>query len=203
MSARNKTVRRLDPTPWCTVGPYFSVTVTEEKCVGCIAPPGVTGERLKLICAVFDRDGNAVPDTMIEIWQANAAGKYNHPADRQAKPVEPGFRGFGRQITDAAGTCEFETIKPGRVPGARRALRGEPMQAPHLEVGVFTRGVLRLLATRIYFADDPANAECPVLALVPKARRSTLMAQPVEGQAGGWRHEIHLSGPKETVFFDV
>ena len=109
-----------------------------------------------------------------------------------------GFAGFGRQITDENGECEFETIKPGRVPGPRGAL-----QAPHLEVGVFTRGVMKHLATRIYFSGDAGNEECPVLGLVPKARRATLMAQQVAGQPGAWRHEIHLSGPKETVFFDV
>jgi protocatechuate 3,4-dioxygenase, alpha subunit len=188
----------LEPTPWCTVGPYFSVTVTDANCVRAIAPPDAKGERLKLLCSVFDRDGKSVPDTLIEIWQANADGKYNHPDDRQAKAADSAFRGFGRQITDENGACEFETIKPGRVPG-----RGKSLQAPHLEVGVFTRGVLKRLATRIYFSGDVANGECPALALVPKARRATLIAQPVAGQPGTWRHEIHLSGPKETVFFDV
>lgn len=180
------------------MGPYFSVTVNDENSVRAIAAPGAKGEPVKLMCAVFDRDGKPVPDTLVEIWQANADGKYNHPADRQAKPIDTSFRGFGRQITDENGACEFETIRPGRVPG-----RGKSVQAPHLEVGVFTRGVLKILATRIYFSGDPANDECPVLALVPKARRATLMAQPVAGQPGTWRHEIHLSGPKETVFFDV
>jgi len=198
LSAKSKTGRVLEPTPWCTVGPYFSVTVTDANCVRAIAPADAKGEHLKLLCSVFDRDGKCVPDTLIEIWQANADGKYNHPDDRQAKTIDATFRGFGRQITDENGACEFETIKPGRVPG-----RGKSLQAPHLEVGVFTRGVLKHLATRIYFSDDAANGECPVLALVPKARRATLMAQPVAGHPGTWRHEIHLSGQRETVFFDV
>jgi protocatechuate 3,4-dioxygenase, alpha subunit len=198
LSAKRKTARLLEPTPWSTVGPYFSVTVNDGNSVRTIAPSGAKGERVKLICAVFDRDGKPVPDTMIEIWQANADGKYNHPADRQAKPMDSSFLGFGRQITDADGTCEFETIKPGRVPGPRGA-----MQAPHLEVGVFTRGVLKMLATRVYFSDDAANGECPVLARVPKAWRATLVAQSLADQPGTWRHEIHLSGRKETVFFDV
>jgi protocatechuate 3,4-dioxygenase, alpha subunit len=186
------------PTPWCTVGPYFGITITDANSVRSIAPPDAKGERVKLVCAVFDRAGACVPDTLIEIWQADADGKYDHAADQQAKSLDAAFRGFGRQITDANGVCEFETIRPGRVPGPR----GKP-QAPHLEVGVFTRGVLKRLATRIYFAGDPANAECPVLALVPKSRRATLLAQRVAGQPGAWRHEIHLSGPRETVFFDV
>jgi protocatechuate 3,4-dioxygenase, alpha subunit len=198
LSTRDRSARLLEPTPWCTVGPYFSVCVNEDLCVPKIAAPGVKGERVKLIFTVLDRDGACVPDTLIEIWQANADGKYNHPDDRQAKAIDPEFRGFGRQITDENGACEFDTIRPGRVPG-----RGKSLQAPHLEVGVFTRGVLKHLATRIYFSGDAANPECPVLALVPKARRATLMAQPVAGQPGTWRHEIHLSGPKETVFFDV
>jgi protocatechuate 3,4-dioxygenase alpha subunit len=172
--------------------------VGEDLCVPKIAAPEVTGERVKLFCAVFDRDGECVPDTLIEIWQANSDGKYNHPADRQAKSIDASFRGFGRQVTGLDGMCEFETIKPGRVPGPRGML-----QAPHLEVGVFTRGVLKHLATRIYFSGDDANGECAVLVLVPKARRATLMAQPVGGRPGNWRHGIHLSGPKETVFFDV
>jgi len=198
LSAKSKAGRVLEPTPWCTVGPYFSVTVTDANCVRAIALANTKGERLKLLCSVFDRDGKCVPDTLIEIWQANADGKYNHPDDRQAKSIDASFRGFGRQVTGLDGMCEFETIKPGRVPGPHGAL-----QAPHLEVGVFTRGVLKHLATRIYFSGDAANCECPVLALVPKARRATLMAQPVAGQPGTWRHEIHLSGRKETVFFDV
>jgi len=198
LSARSKSARRLAPTPWCTVGPYFGVTVNNANSVRAIAPPAAKGERVRLVCAVFDRAGAALPDTLIEIWQADADGKYNHPADTRQKTTDAAFRGFGRQITDAGGACEFETIRPGRVPGPRGRL-----QAPHLEVGVFTRGVLKILATRIYFAGDPANEECPVLRRVPKARRSTLLAQPVAGEPGSWRHEIHLSGPRETVFFDV
>jgi protocatechuate 3,4-dioxygenase, alpha subunit len=198
LSAGNKSAKTLELTPWCTVGPYFTVCVGEDLCIPQIAKPEAKDERVKLICAVFDRNGECVPDTLIEIWQANADGKYNHPADRQAKSIDAVFRGFGRQVTNLSGACEFETIKPGRVPGPRGAL-----QAPHLEVGIFTRGVLKRLATRIYFAGDAANGECPVLALVPKSRRATLMAQPVAGQPGCWRQEIYLSGPKETVFFEV
>lgn len=198
MSASAKKKTDLTPIPWQTVGPYFSIGLTGPRAVRVIAAPGVQGERVKLSCAVFDREGKPVSDVLIEIWQANADGKYNHPADKQPKPIDPAFLGFGRQITDASGVCEFETIKPGRVPGPR-----DTLQAPHLELAVFARGILKQLATRIYFSSDPANSECPVLALVPKARRATLMAEPVAGQPGSWRHEIHLSGAKETVFFDV
>ena len=188
----------LVPTPSQTVGPYFSLCLEGPCSIRTMAPADVQGERVKLRCVVFDRAGRPVSDTLIEIWQANAHGKYNHPADRQTKPIDRRFLGFGRQVTDENGVCEFDTIKPGRVPS-----RGHALQAPHLEVAVFTRGILKPLITRIYFSGEGSNDACPVLALVPKARRRTLMAEPVVGQPGSWRHEIRLSGAKETVFFDV
>ncbi|MDE3109136.1 MAG: protocatechuate 3,4-dioxygenase subunit alpha [Acidobacteriota bacterium] len=167
-----------------------------------IAAPGASGERVKLICTIFDRDGVRIDDAMIEIWQANADGKYNHSAGRQSKGVDAAVLGFGRVSSNSEGICVFETIKPGRVPG-----RDGGLQAPHLEVSVFARGVLKRLATRIYFAGEPANEEDPVLALVPKARRNTLMAEPVAsstgGEPGAWRFDVHLAGRRETVFFDV
>lgn len=163
-----------------------------------IAPLSVRGERVKLICAVFDLNGAPVNDALVEIWQANADGKYKHPADTQKIAIDPAFSGFGRLPTNDEGICIFETIKPGRVPS-----NANVMQAPHLEVSVLARGVLKRLATRIYFSGDPANDEDPVLALVPNARRQTLMARPVAGQPGTWRFDVHLSGKAETVFFDV
>ena len=198
MKASRSNKADLVPIPSQTVGPYFAICLEGPCCVKTMAPAPVQGQRVKLTCVVFDRAGKPVPDSLIEIWQANADGKYNHPSDRQPKPIDSAFLGFGRQVTDEKGVCEFETIKPGRVPG-----RGDTLQAPHLEVAVFARGILKQLVTRIYFSGDGANGECPVLRLVPKARRWTLMAQPVSGQPGSWRHEIHLSGAKETVFFAV
>jgi protocatechuate 3,4-dioxygenase alpha subunit len=188
----------LIPLPSQTVGPYFTIGLAGGRAVGRIAGPKARGERVKLLCTLFDIEGKTVADALIEIWQANADGKYNHPADTQDKPLDPDFSGFGRQATDDSGACEFETIKPGRVPGPNGAL-----QAPHLAVSVFARGVLRRLPTRIYFAGDPANDADPVLALVPRERRGTLLAQPVSGEPGTWRFDIHLSGENETVFFDV
>lgn len=195
-----KTKGKIDlvPSPSQTVGPYFRIGLSGPRLVAQIAGPMVEGERVKLICKVLDGEGAPVDDALIEIWQANADGKYNHPDDRQEKPVDPGFLGFGRQGTDDDGVCEFGTIKPGRVPG-----KGNALQAPHLAVSVFARGVMKRLPTRIYFAGDPANGEDPILALVPKQRRETLMARPVAGQQGAWRFDIHLCGDKETVFFDV
>ncbi len=189
---------RLAVTPSQTVGPYFTIGLTGKQSISRIAEPNVKGERIKLVCTLFDGRGARVDDGLIEIWQADADGKYNHPADKQAKPVHPGFLGFGRLATENDGVCIFETVKPGRVPSGAKV-----MQAPHLEVSIFARGVLKRLATRVYFEGDAANAEDPVLALVPRARRNTLMARPVPGEPGTWRIDVHLSGKQETVFFDV
>ncbi len=202
MKTGNNRERDLVPTPSQTVGPYFQIGMSGSREIPRIAGADARGERVKLVCTVFDRDGARLDDAMIEIWQANADGKYNHPADRRPMPVDPAFLGFGRVSSNSEGICVFETIKPGRVPGP-----GNVLQAPHLEVSVLARGVLKRLATRIYFAGDPANDEDPVLALVPKSRRHTLMAQPIAsprgGEPGAWRFDVHLSGSRETVFFDV
>ena len=187
------------PTPSQTVGPFFHFELTtKEHAVPRIAGPQVQGERLWLKIRVLDADGAPLSDAMIEIWQADAQGKYNHPDDPQAAKPEAGWRGFGRLGTDENGECEFETIRPGRVPGP-----GGARQAPHLNVAVFARGMLKQLYTRIYFAGDAANAEDPALALVPADRRSTLLAQPDPARPGGWGFVLRLQGDEETVFFDV
>jgi protocatechuate 3,4-dioxygenase alpha subunit len=189
----------LVPTPSQTVGPFFHFCLTTDKnCVPCIAGQQVKGERVMLTIRVLDGNGEGLNDAMIEIWQADSEGKYNHPDDQQVKTVDPCFLGFGRAGTGEDGSCEFETIRPGRVPGP-----GSVLQAPHLNVAVFARGMLKQLYTRIYFAGDPANQEDPVLALAPAARRETLMAHPDAAHPGGWRFNIRLQGEDETVFFDV
>src|SRR5258708_32986419 len=146
-----------------TVGPYLHIGLTwlvrRE-----IAGPRVSGERVALQGRLLDGDGKGVSDGMIEIWQANSHGKYAHPEDKQRKPLERGFRGFGRIPTDARGGFRFSTIKPGRVPGP-----GGPLQAPHLVVSVFMRGLLKHLARGIYFPDEPGNIEDPVVPLGPPA----------------------------------
>jgi protocatechuate 3,4-dioxygenase alpha subunit len=147
---------------------------------------------------VLDGDGAPVSDAMIELWQANTQGKYNHPDDAQPKAADPQCSGFGRLGTDRDGVCVFETIKPGRVPGNDAAV-----QAPHLNVSLFARGVLKRLATRLYFEGDPANSEDPILALVPPERRATLMARPDPSHPTDWRMDVRLSGECETVFFDI
>ena len=186
------------PTPSQTVGPYLSIGLPQKNSIRSIAGPQAKGERVWLKCRVLDSDGIPLNDAMIEVWQADSAGKYNHPEDPQAKTPDPACRGFGRMGTAEDGSCEFETVKPGRVPGP-----GNVLQAPHLNLGVYARGILLQLYTRIYFAGDPANEQDPVLALVPKERRETLLAQPDPARPGGWLFDIHLCGEKETVFFDV
>jgi protocatechuate 3,4-dioxygenase alpha subunit len=177
-----------------TVGPYLHIGLT-WLVTPKIAGPRISGERVTIQGKLLDGDGRGVSDGMIEIWQANSHGKYAHPEDRQNKPLERGFRGFGRVPTDAKGHFRFSTIKPGRVPGPG----GKP-QAPHLVVSVFMRGLLKHLATLIYFPDDPANIEDPVLNLVPAERRFTLLARRKAKGLLEWN--VRLQGKGETVFFD-
>ncbi len=189
----------LIPTPSQTVGPYFHFSLTPEKhCVQRIAGPEANGERLWLFCRVFDGAGQPVNDAMIEIWQADAEGCYHSVGDNGDKTAGSGFRGFGRMPTGQDGSCEFETIKPGRVPGP-----GGILQAAHLEVAVFARGLLKQLFTRIYFAGDAANLADPVLMLVPEDRRETLMAHPDPSRPAHWSFDVRLQGEQETAFFDV
>jgi len=186
----------LQATTSQTVGPYLHIGLT-WLIVENLAGPEVSGERVSIEGRVLDGDGNPVNDALVEIWQANANGKYAHPQDTQAKPVERGFRGFGRSATDDQGTFRFHTIKPGRVPGP-----GGRLQAPHIAVNVLMRGMLKQLVTRIYFPNDPANAEDPVLGLVPAERRGTLIARPLTGKPGALAWNVILQGEDETVFFD-
>jgi protocatechuate 3,4-dioxygenase alpha subunit len=147
---------------------------------------------------VSDGEGAPVVDAMIEIWQANAAGRYAHPEDTRSEvPLEEGFDGFGRAITDDDGRYELLTVKPGPVPG-----RNGTMQAPHIDMSVFARGLLKRLVTRVYFPDEAeANAADPVLSSVEAAdARAGLVA--VE-EDGGLRFDIKLQGDRETTFFAV
>jgi protocatechuate 3,4-dioxygenase, alpha subunit len=146
----------------------------------------------------LDADQKPVPDALIEIWQANACGKYAHPEDDQDKPIDSSFQGYGRIPADSNGCFTLTTVKPGRVPGP-----DGKYQAPHIDVSIFARGLLRRLVTRIYFADDPANNEDFVFSLVPAERRYTLLAKPEPDKREVLIFDIHLSGNNETVFFDV
>lgn len=183
------------PTPSQTAGPFLHLGLTDPHSVASVAGKGAKGEPVWLTFRVLDGDGAAVPDAMIEVWQADCEGEYSSGAGPSGDAAS---RGFGRLATAEDGSCTFETIKPGRVPGP-----GDTLQAPHVNVSVFARGLLKRLSTRVYFADEPANAEDSVLALVPEVRRATLLARPDPARDRGWIFEVRMRGENETVFFDV
>ena len=189
---------RLIATSSQTVGPFFHFGLTANDQLGVIAPPGVAGEHLQLRVRVCDGAGDPVPDAVIELYQADASGQY--PAVRAPSPeprASTSFTGFGRLPTGADGCCVFRTIKPGAVQSAG----GE--QAPHINVCLLARGLLRQIYTRIYFKDDPALGGDALLALVPEERRATLIAEPSATEAGVWNFVIRMQGSGETVFFDL
>jgi protocatechuate 3,4-dioxygenase alpha subunit len=189
---------RLCSLPSQTVGPFFHLGLTANAALSCLASPEAKGDRIRLRFRLFDGDGLPVPDGIIELWQADASGKYNHPADTQEREPDPAFCGFGRLATGTDGACTFDTIHPGRLPDGQGG-----GQASHIGVSVFARGLLGRLCTRVYFDSDPALAEDPVLMLVPNDRRRTLIAQPDPASPGCWEFDIHLQGERETVFFDI
>ena len=176
-------------TPSQTVGPFFHF-LTRNADLGSMMRPGAKGEHIRLHVRLVDGDGNPVPDGMLEIWQADASGTY--------EDADPAFVGFGRLPTDPDGSCVFETVYPGAVPDGRGG-----MQAPHLNLSVFARGLLNRLCTRIYFEGDDTLAVDPVLALVPEDRRHTLLARRDPDHPGKWNFNIRLQGGEETVFFDI
>jgi protocatechuate 3,4-dioxygenase alpha subunit len=186
----------LETTSSQTVGPYLHIGLTWLVTDNLVAP-GVKGEPITLEGRVTDGDGKPVNDALVEIWQANANGRYAHPEDTRDVALEPAWKGFGRVPTDDNGVFRFTTIKPGRVP----APDGR-MQAPHINVLLLMRGTLKQLITRIYFPGDPANADDAVLQSVPAARRATLIAQPAAGKAGALNWDVRLQGDGETVFFE-
>lgn len=183
------------PTPSQTVGPYFNIGLPGVDFE--LVSPDAEGA-IRLTGVVYDGEGEVLPDALLEIWQANRAGRYDHPDDgRDDLPLEEGFRGFGRAETGEDGRFTFVTVKPGAVP----APGGAP-QAPHVLVSVFARGLLKRVATRIYFGDEAeANEADPVLSSVEADRRETLVAA-AEGD-GAYRFDIHLQGAGETVFFEI
>jgi protocatechuate 3,4-dioxygenase alpha subunit len=181
-----------------TVGPFFSIGFSWHTPDN-LAGPGVSGEPITIEGRVLDGDGHPVPDAILELWQANSQGKYAHPEDTQEKSLERGFTGFGRIPTDAEGKFRFTTIKPGQVPGPGTE---KQLQAPHIAVSIFARGLLRRLVTRIYFPDDPANTTDFALNLVDPARRATLIAKEASASANALEWNVILQGRDETVFFD-
>jgi protocatechuate 3,4-dioxygenase alpha subunit len=225
MSSESKRLDNQSPevfgqTPSQTVGPFFhyglpwrgGADLVGDSDIGArpdLFPPEnyglagprpkgpIAGETIEIVGRVLDGAGDPIPDAMIEIWQANAGGRYASPDDpRTEPPLDPDFIGFGRSATTEDGEYRFRTVRPGRVPGP-----GDSLQAPHIAVGVFGRGLLKRLTTRLYFDDVAGNAEDPILGLVPPERRETLIARG-EG-ANLYRFDIVLQGDRETVFFDV
>lgn len=189
----------MKQTPSQTVGPFYSLGLT-LKPLNILAGESTHGEKIRIEGQVFDGDGEPVPDALVEIWHANAHGRYNHPDDKQEKPLEADFMGWGRSGTDKSGFFSFDTIKPGPVPGA-----DENAQAPHINVVVFARGMLVHAFTRIYFSGEASNDTDPILASIKnKRRRETLVArrEDRDGKAV-YRFDIRLQGDNETVFFDM
>jgi protocatechuate 3,4-dioxygenase alpha subunit len=179
-------------TPSQTVGPFYAIGLT-RKPMNVMVTDSTQGEKIRVEGQVYDGDGAAIPDAMVEIWQANTYGRYNHPDDAT-------FTGWGRSGTDEKCFYSFETIKPGPVPGA-----DDSVQAPHINVVIFARGMLVHAYTRMYFVDEPANASDPVLnSIKSKKRRQTLLATPgMESGKTVYRFDIRLQGENETVFFDM
>jgi len=199
----------LKETSSQTAGPYVHIglapgaagfDIYETELGGDIAGPNAAGERIRIEGRVIDGTGSPVKDVLLEVWQANAAGHYTHAEG--GGPVEPGFRGWGRVITDfETGEWGFDTVKPGIAKG-----RGGRPMAPHINVWIVARGINLGLNTRMYFEDEAAlNATDPVLSLIEWAsRRPTLIAtRTLRDACPLYRFDIHLQGAQETVFFDV
>lgn len=192
-------------TPSQTVGPFFAYVLTPrsygypEIVTADLVAPGTDGERIRLEGYVVDGDGEPVADAMLELWQADGAGRHPEPAATADARPNARFTGFGRAELDTAGFYSFSTVRPGRVPGADGRL-----QAPHLTLAIFARGLLRQLFTRAYLEGEASNDGDPVLALVPPERRATLIAS--RRDRGGdivYRFDIRLRGEGETVFFEA
>jgi protocatechuate 3,4-dioxygenase, alpha subunit len=195
-------------TPSQTIGPFFHRALLREgwhevghELGGDLAACGAAGERVAIEGRVLDGDGAPVSDAMIEVWQANAAGRYDHPEDLQeSKPLDPNFHGFGRVATGPDGRFRLRTIKSGPVPGS-----DEASQAPHINVSIFARGLLKRLVTRIYFPGEPLNETDLLLSAMPTDRRASLIARVTDADAAErvLHFDIVLQGDNETVFLDV
>lgn len=204
-------VQKLDylkETPSQTAGPYVHIGLapgaagfkTFDRELGwVIAEEGVPGERISVEGVVYDGLGNPVKDVLLEVWQADSNGSYPHAEDPKGGKCAPGFRGWGRVITDFdTGVWKFDTIKPGQVPG-----RAGSTQAPHITLWLVSRGINIGLHTRMYFPEDEAAHKTdPVLnSIEQRVRVKTLIAK--QTGPGLYRFDIHLQGADETVFIDI
>jgi protocatechuate 3,4-dioxygenase alpha subunit len=205
-----------DITPSQTVGPFFAYGLApHSRCewrpeqgrdaydwkqtTGAnLVTADASGSKIRIEGRVFDGDGMPINDAMVEVWQADAQGRYAHPRDGRARPNTK-FTGFGRSATDKNGTYSFDTIKPGSVAGPNGK-----WQAPHIVFCIFSRGMLRQIYTRLYFADETTNTNDPILTLVPADRRGTLVAhKEMRDDLPVYRFDIRVQGENETVFFDI
>jgi protocatechuate 3,4-dioxygenase alpha subunit len=204
----------LGQTPSQTLGPFFHQGLLRTRAVfqvpglcdaeadvfhHVLTTAGTSGERIALEGFVYDGLGQPIPDALLEIWQANAHGRYHHPLDTSGRELDPEFHGYGRAATDARGAFAFLSIKPGPVAGP-----GGRLQAPHINLVLGARGMMRHAFTRVYFEGDAGLDRDPVLARVPEQRRATLLAR-AAGQRDGattYRFDVRVQGDRETVFFD-
>jgi protocatechuate 3,4-dioxygenase alpha subunit len=192
-------VSTFPPTASQTVGPFFSPALLREDARRTtLIGPQTPGERIRIVGHVLDGDLQPIPDALVEIWQANAEGHYNHPSEEDAGLIDPTFTGFGRSGTDEDGRYWFETIKPGPV-----NFDDTRLQAPHISLTIFARGLLNHLMTRLYFESEPTNATDPILQRVPVERQQTLLARREQGdEHPTYRFDIILQGEGQTAFFN-
>jgi protocatechuate 3,4-dioxygenase, alpha subunit len=202
----------LKESPSQTAGPYVHIGLIPHQAgfdiftsnfSNSLVSEKTQGVRILIEGRVYDGAGTPVRDALLEIWQANGSGRYNHPMDRQDKPLDDGFRGWGRTGADfSTGIYAFETIKPGSVPGRT----GKGRMAPHINFWIAARGINTGLHTRMYFGDEAeANANDPVLKLIEQEQRRATLIAPRKMQDGKavYTFDIHLQGDRETVFLDV
>lgn len=183
----------LKQTPSQTAGPYFSIGLTHDG-DNILVQDTTVGRRILIKGKVLDGDNQPVSDALIEIWQTDAQGIYNHPADPRHDRVDQHFRGFGRCGTSAEGDYSFKTIKPGP---------SQAGTAPTINVRLFARGMLIHAVTRLYFSDESANEGDPTLSSIASERRQTLIAMAEASEdLPTYRFDIHIQGELETVFFN-
>lgn len=195
-------------TPSQTIGPFGAPALTPNEkgktnydwpqlITSNLVTLDAVGERIRIEGQMFDGHGAPIDGILFELWQADGQGRYAHPRD--VRRTNSSFRGFGRAESDTAGCFAFETVKPGPVPGPDGT-----MQAPHIVVAIHMRGILTHLFTRIYFADEAANVDDPILMLIPGDRRETLIATRDMSASGAvYRIDFRIQGDRETVFFDI
>ena len=185
-------------TPFQPTGPYPQVMLDVPTGMAIPLSADARGERVTIAGRLLDGAGQPVFDAMIETWQPDANGRFPHPADPRAADADPGFWGYRRVATDTNGRFHIDTVKPGSIRDPEGPVAD--LHAPHIVIGIYGGGILYRYVTRLYFADEPANASDQVMQQVPAERRATLIAS---RDGNVYRFDIRLQGERETVFFDV